>query len=78
MIKIICDRCGQDCDAVGYDILIRAIHNPIPQHISDKGDLSITCDHESVRMIVCQEYYKELELPNIYRSNVQNSITWSE
>ena len=66
MIKIICDECGGDCDLVGYDLLIRSIHNPCPTSLSDTGNLSITCDKELKRFVLCQKCYDKHMLPNLF------------
>lgn len=66
MIKIVCDECGGDCDLVGYDLLIRSIHNPCPTHLSDTGNLSITCDKDVKRFVLCQKCYAKHMLPNIF------------
>ena len=66
MIKVICDECGKDCDLVGYDLLIRSIHNPCPVRLSDIGDLSITCDNERKRFVLCQDCYAKHQMPNLF------------
>jgi len=71
MIKIICDECGKDCDLCGYDILIRSIHNPCPVRLNDTGKLSITCDTEVKRFVLCQECYAKHHLPNIFMDGLE-------
>lgn len=66
MLKIICDKCGHDCDRVGYELRVAAIHNPVPLYPTDIGELKITDDTTQIRCVVCQECYKKLGLPNIY------------
>lgn len=78
MIKIICDECGGDCDLAGYDLLIRSIHNPCPTRLSDTGNLSITCDKEVKRFILCQKCYAKHILPNIFMEGLVFYSTCSD
>ena len=71
MIKIICDECGTDCDLCGYDILIRSIHNPCPVRLTDIGKLSITCDDNVKRFVLCQKCYAKHRLPNIFMDGLE-------
>jgi hypothetical protein len=71
MIKVMCDECGKDCDLCGYDILIRSIHNPCPVRFSDTGPLSITCDREIKRFVLCQECYAKHKLPNLFMDGLE-------
>ena len=66
MVKLICDKCGKDCDLCAYDITIASLHNPVPHHRSDIGLAQISCDNTRVRFVLCQECYAEHGLPNIY------------
>ena len=68
MLKVICDKCGCDCDRVGYELRISAIHNPVPLYPTDVGELKITDDVTKIRCVVCQKCYRELGLPNIYEA----------
>ena len=67
MIQIICDKCGKDCERNAYEIRVNAIHNPAPLYVFDTGDLKITDDKSSYRFILCQNCYREMGFPNIYK-----------
>lgn len=67
MIKIICDKCGVDCGRVAYEIRVSAIHNPTPLYARDTGDLKITDDNSRFRFVVCQNCYRKMGFPNIYK-----------
>lgn len=30
MLKMICDKCGADCDRIAYDVRVNVLHNPVP------------------------------------------------
>lgn len=64
MMKIICDKCGQDCGLNAYDILIGVLHNPVPTSIKDTGRPTATTDSTHIRFTLCQDCYKSLGLPN--------------
>lgn len=66
MIKVLCDKCGKDCELNALVITTEVIHNPCPVHLQDCGDLQITGDHSKIRYILCQECYINLGLPNVY------------
>ena len=66
MIKIFCDRCGEDCKANAYLMTIEVIHNPAPCNAKDIGSLKITDDNTFYKQILCQKCYAELKLPNPY------------
>lgn len=78
MIKIMCDKCGSDCDLVGYDIRINALHNPTPHSIFESGDPKLTDDKTHIRFVLCQECYRKMSLPNIYMANEAKKIVWRE
>lgn len=78
MIKVICDKCGSDCDREGYEIRVNAIHNPVPLYPTDTGDLTITEDRTSMRFILCRTCYKKMGLPNIYSNQKQKKVIWRE
>lgn len=78
MIQVICDKCGKDCGLIAYDLTVGVIHNPCPVHIFDTGDLKITCDHTKMRMIVCQDCYRSLGMPNIHKAVREKKLTWRE
>lgn len=66
MVKVLCDKCGKDCELNALAITTEVIHNPCPVHLQDCGDLQITGDHSKIRYILCQECYIGLGLPNVY------------
>ena len=66
MIKLICDKCGKDCDNIALDVLVRALENPTPVSCKDTGEPKITISSETKRMLLCQSCYKRLGLPNVY------------
>ena len=66
MIKVLCDKCGDDCDLNAYEIRVANIHNPCPVYPLDIGDLKITDSHEHFRFILCQRCYRKFGFPNIY------------
>lgn len=78
MIKMICDKCGNDCHLIGYDILIRVLHNPEPVSMTDTGYPSITDDNTSIRMVLCQDCYKKLGLPNPYTALRDKSLIFRD
>ena len=78
MIKVFCDKCGKDCGLNAYALTVEIINNPCPVHIFDVGDLKITCDHTKMRMIVCQDCYRSLGMPNIHKAVREKKLTWRE
>lgn len=68
MIKVICDKCGGNCDRTAYDIQIGAIHNPTPLYANDTGEAKITDDNTRIRFVLCQKCYSKIGLPNIYKT----------
>ena len=78
MIKIICDKCGQDCGLNAYDILISALHNPVPASIKDIERPTATTDSTHIRFTLCQDCYKSLGLPNIYTCANSGNITFRD
>ena len=78
MIKVFCDKCEKDCGLNAYALTVEIINNPCPVHIFDVGDLKITCDHTKMRMIVCQDCYRSLGMPNIHKAVREKKLTWRE
>ena len=66
MIKLICDKCGSNCDRVAYDIRVGVAHNPIPISYQDLGELTITDDHTRYRFFLCQDCFRDMGFPNPY------------
>ena len=78
MIKVICDKCDADCGLVGYALTVEVIHNPCPVHIFDVGDLKITCDNTKLRMVLCQDCYRSLGLPNVHKAVRDKKLAWRD
>ena len=78
MIKIFCDRCGSDCDLVGYDVRINSIHNPTPHSIFEFGEPKLSDDNTHLRFILCQDCYRLMSLPNIYMAKEAKKIVWRD
>lgn len=77
MILIECDKCGKAADRNAYEIQVASIHNPTPQYIGDIGNLRITDEPGSrIRFILCQECYRRIGLPNIYKCINKNRVDW--
>ena len=78
MLKVICDKCGADCDLTAYDVLIRSIHNPCPHHISDRAEPQITDEaNYHIRFVLCSKCYRQFRLPNLYENSYgKNEIVW--
>lgn len=78
MIKIFCDRCGADCDLVGYDVRVSALHNPTPHSIFEMGEPKLSDDQTHIRFVLCQKCYKNFGLPNIYMAKEAKKVVWRE
>lgn len=78
MLKIICDKCGKDCGLIAYDLLVRILHNPEPVSIKDTGAPHITSDNSSIRMTFCENCYKEMGMPNIYKTLKAESLKFKD
>ncbi len=76
MIRVLCDKCGADCDATAYAIAVEVIHNPTPRFPTDSGGIKITDDKSHMRMCLCQNCYRELGFPNIYVVMETNRLEW--
>lgn len=66
MIKIICDKCKNDCDLNAFVITVNVIHNPNPVRYSDSGDIKLTDDNTHKRFVVCSDCYHKMQMPNPY------------
>jgi len=76
MLQVICDKCGNDCGPNAYCITVDVIHNPKPANIKDTyGKPSITDDTASIRFCVCQDCFRRLGMPNIYKVLRKGCIT---
>lgn len=78
MIKVICDKCGADCDLNAYVLTVEVIHNPSPSYPLDRGRLKITDDGSYMRMCLCQKCYRKLGFPNIYKVIRTKKLDWTE
>lgn len=78
MLKMMCDKCGNDSNLIAYDLLIRLLHNPSPVSITDKSDPAITHDNSSMRIMLCQNCYRKLGLPNIYTALNDNKLEFRD
>lgn len=78
MLKMMCDKCGKDSNLIAYDLLIRLLHNPSPVSITDKSDPTITHDNSSMRIMLCQNCYRKLGLPNIYTALNDNKLEFRD
>lgn len=74
MIKIMCDKCGTDCDAVGYEIRVSVIHNPTPLSAKDIGDMKLTDDNTRYRFILCQKCFAGMGFPNPYFVDIKGTL----
>ena len=78
MLKMICDKCGADCDRIAYDVRVNVLHNPVPVVMTDSGEPKITCDNSRIRFLLCQNCYKQLGLPNIYKCVDKGEVVWRD
>ena len=66
MIKLICDKCGKDCDCHAMDVLVRVIDNPTPVSFNDTGEPKMTICNKTKRMLLCQSCYREMGMPKVF------------
>lgn len=78
MVKLLCDKCGADCDLVGFDVRVNVLHNSTPHSIFEFGEPKITDDNTHIRFLLCQKCYREMGLPNIYMAQEAKRIVWRE
>lgn len=78
MIKLICDKCGKDCDRIGYDILIRMLDNFAPYDKNDTSAPHLTNKDQHLRMLLCQDCYISLKLPNLYMQEGSKGVVWND
>lgn len=80
MIKILCDKCGADCDRVSFAVSVSLIHNPSPLYVGDTGNPTLTDEpNKHVQFILCQDCYTKLGLPNVYLQRPNSKrIAWQE
>jgi len=76
MVQVICDKCGNGCGLNAYAITVDVIHNPKPSNIGDTyGKPILTDDTASMRFCLCQDCYRKLGFPNIYKVLRKGSMT---
>lgn len=80
MIKILCDKCGVDCDRVSFAVSVSLIHNPSPLYVGDTSNPTLTDEpNKHVQFILCQDCYTKLGLPNVYLQRPNSKrIVWRE
>ena len=78
MVKLICDKCGKDCDRIGFDIMIRLISNYAPYGKNDTSSPRLTDENQHLRMILCQDCYIGLGLPNLYVQDESKEVVWPD
>ena len=78
MVKLICDKCGKDCDRIGYDILIRMFRNFAPYDKNDKTSPCLSDEARHLRMVLCQDCYIGLGLPNLYVQDESKEVVWPD
>ena len=67
MIQVMCDKCGSNCNRVGFEIRVSVIENPTPIYALDIGDLKIASDNTKYRFILCQKCFHRMGFPNPYK-----------
>lgn len=76
MVKVICDKCQKDCELNAYVITVDVIHNPHPYNVKDTySKPSLTDDTASMRFCLCQDCYRQLGFPNIYKVLRKGKLT---
>lgn len=78
MVKLICDKCGKDCDHIGYDVQLGVLLDFSPYDKNDTASAKLTCDNHHLRMILCQECYIGLGLPNLYEQGKSKEVVWPD
>ena len=78
MVKVICDKCGADCDRIGFDVLIRCLCNFEPAYKNETGSPKITDAEESVRFTLCWDCFKKRGLPHPYDQRFAEEVLWPE
>jgi len=64
MFKVLCDKCGEDCDKIATFLEIKRVTN-YATSIKDTGS-PIGNTEATMQLALCQDCYCKLELPNIY------------
>ena len=71
MVKIICDKCGKECDHNAFDVFVNFLHDYIPTHCKETVKANIGDENTHIRFILCQDCYKKFGLPNPYSKEIK-------
>lgn len=74
MVKIMCDKCGKECNHNAFDVFVNFLHDYMPTNIKETSRASIGDENTHIRFILCQDCYEELRLPNPY----SNQLKWEK
>ena len=74
MIKLYCDRCGNDCGNIARDIIIYDITNPVPKTAEDDEKPKLTSSNIHKRLLICSNCYRKTGLPNLYEPGLMFHI----
>ena len=66
MLRLYCDKCGADCDAVAFDVHVTGIENPCPLTPFSAGEPKLSCTNNRYRFMLCQKCYRKMGFPNIF------------
>lgn len=78
MVRVFCDKCGKDCELNAYEIRVEVIHNPTPYHALDIGDAKLSDVKDRCRFILCQDCYREMGMPNVYKVQDTRKVTFRD
>lgn len=76
MIKMICDKCGTDCELNAYDIRVNVLHNPVPFRVNDIGEPHLTDDNTRYRFLLCQKCFRDMGFPNPYEVEREKALAF--
>lgn len=66
MVEVFCDKCKQNCGLNAYVVSVEVIHNPVPVDPLTRSGIKLTDDNSFMRMVLCQECFHKMGMPNIY------------
>lgn len=78
MVRMFCDKCGVDCDAVAFDVVVTGIENPTPLHLFDLGEPRLSSTHNRYRFLLCQKCYRKMGFPNIFKVVENKKLEWRD
>ena len=78
MLKMICDKCGDDCGRNAFDIRVNLLENPTPIYITDIGDPKISSTNLHYRVLLCQHCYRKMGFPNIFQVVEDKEFVWRD